>query len=147
MFVVAGGLALNAGCGSSHGSGSKSEPAAVNTSQAADVKPKKGKKSPNKAQAKGNKPKGNTAYTKLIADLKLTDEQRPTFQALQKKQKAFMAEQKQRSAEEKKAAGKTFYKERNAKLKELLTETQLTQWKAFQAKQRAAREKKAREKK
>ena len=87
------------------------------------------------------------ALTKLIADLKLTDEQRPTFQALQKVQKAFAAEQKQRSAEEKKAAGKTFYKERNAKLKDLFTETQLTQWKAVQAKQRAAREKKAKEKK
>ncbi len=96
---------------------------------------------------KGKKPKGNTAYTKLIAELKLTEKQRPKFQALQKEQKAFMAEQKKRSAEEKKTAGKPFYKARNAKLKELLTETQLTQWKAYQAKQRAAREKKAKEKK
>ena len=99
------------------------------------------------ADKKGKKAKGNTAYTKLIAELKLSDEQKPKFQALQKEQKAFMAEQKKRSAEEKKTAGKPFYKARNAKLKELLTETQLTQWKAFQAKQKAAREKKAQEKK
>ena len=99
------------------------------------------------ADKKGKKPKGNPAYTKLIAELKLTEEQRPKFQALQKEQKAFAAEQKKRSAEEKKEAGKPFYKARTAKLKELLTETQLTQWKEFQAKQRAAREKKAKEKK
>ena len=99
------------------------------------------------ADKKGKKPKGNVAHTKLIAELKLTEEQRPKFQALQKEQKAFAAAQKKRSAAEKKEAGKTFYKERNAKLKEMLTETQLTQWKEFQAKQRAAREKKAKEKK
>jgi len=99
------------------------------------------------ADKKGKKPKGSTAYTKLVAELKLSEEQRPKFQALQKEQKAFMAEQKKRSAEEKKTAGKPFYKARTAKLKELLTETQLTQWKEFQAKQRAAREKKAKEKK
>tara|TARA_B110000014_G_C19899249_1_gene465236 strand:+ start:271 stop:627 length:357 start_codon:yes stop_codon:yes gene_type:complete len=99
------------------------------------------------ADKKAKKPKGNTAYTKLIAELKLSDEQKPKFQALQKEQKAFMAEQKKRSADEKKTAGKPFYKARNAKLKELFTEEQLTQWKAFQAKQRAAREKKAQEKK
>ena len=100
------------------------------------------------ADKKAKKPKGNTAYTKLIAELKLSDEQKPKFQALQKEQKAFMAEQKKlKSAEHKKAAGKPFWKERNAKLKELFTEEQLTQWKAFQAKQRAAREKKAQEKK
>ena len=99
------------------------------------------------ADKKGKKPKGNPTLTKLIAELKLSEEQRPKFQALQKEQKAFMAEQKKRSAEEKKEAGKPFYKARNAKLKELLTETQLTQWKAFQAKQRAAREKKTKEKK
>ena len=99
------------------------------------------------ADKKGKKPKGSTAYTKLVAELKLSEEQRPKFQALQKEQKAFSAEQKKRSAEEKKTAGKPFYKARNAKLKELFTETQLTQWKAYQAKQRAAREKKAKEKK
>jgi len=99
------------------------------------------------ADKKGKKPKGSTAYTKLVDELKLSEEQRPKFQALQKEQKAFMAEQKKRSAEEKKTAGKPFYKARNAKLKELFTETQLTQWKAFQAKQKAAREKKAKEKK
>ena len=99
------------------------------------------------ADKKGKKPKGSTAYTKLVAELKLSEEQRPKFQALQKEQKAFSAEQKKRSAEEKKTAGKPFYKARNAKLKELLTETQLTQWKAYQAKQKAAREKKAQEKK
>ena len=99
------------------------------------------------ADKKAKKAKGIPAYTKLITELKLTEEQRPKFQALQKEQKAFMAEQKKRSAEEKKEAGKPFYKARNAKLKELLTEKQLTQWKAFQAKQRAAREKKAKEKK
>ena len=98
------------------------------------------------ADKKAKKPKGNTAYTKLIAELKLSDEQKPKFQALQKEQKAFMAEQKNRSATEKKEAGKPFYKARNAKLKELFTEGQLTQWKEFQAKQRAAREKKAQEK-
>ncbi len=99
------------------------------------------------ADKKAKKAKGNPALTKLIAELKLTEEQKPKFQALQKEQKAFSAEQKKRSAEEKKEAGKPFYKARNAKLKELLTETQLTQWKAFQAKQRAAREKKTKEKK
>jgi len=96
---------------------------------------------------KGKKPKGNPAYTKLIAELKLNEGQRPKFQALQKEQKAFAAAQKKRSAEEKKAAGKPFYKARNAKLKELFTETQLTQWKAFQAKQRAARQAKNKKKK
>ena len=99
------------------------------------------------ADKKAKKAKGNPALTKLIAELKLTEEQKPKFQALQKEQKAFSAEQKKRSAEEKKAAGKTFYKARTAKLKELLTEAQLTQWKAFQAKQRAARQKKTKEKK
>ena len=96
---------------------------------------------------KGKEQKGNTAYAKMVAELKLSEEQRPKFQVLQKEQKAFMAKQKKRSAAEKKEAGKPFYKERNAKLKELLTETQLTQCKEFQAKQRAAREKKAQEKK
>ena len=96
---------------------------------------------------KAKKPKGNPAQAKLIAELKLSDEQKPKFQALQKEQKAFAAEQKKRSAEEKKEAGKPYYKARNAKLKELFTEEQLTQWKAFQAKQKAAREKKAGKKK
>ena len=99
------------------------------------------------ADKKAKKPKGSGAQAKLIAELKLSEEQRPKFQALQKEQKAFMAEQKKRSADEKKTAGKPFYKARNAKLKELFTEEQLTQWKAFQAKQRTAREKKAQEKK
>tara|TARA_Y100000588_G_C13709187_1_gene692125 strand:- start:190 stop:546 length:357 start_codon:yes stop_codon:yes gene_type:complete len=99
------------------------------------------------ADKKGKKAKGNPAYAKLIAELKLTAEQKPKFQALQKEQKAFIAEQKKRSAAEKKEAGQPFYKARNAKLKELLTEEQMTVWKAFQAKQRAAREKKAKEKK
>ena len=99
------------------------------------------------ADKKGKKPKGKSVYAKLIAELKLTEEQRPKFQVLQKEQKAFMAKQKKRSAAEKKEAGKPYYKARNAKLKELFTEEQLTQWKAFQAKQRAAREKKAKEKK
>ena len=99
------------------------------------------------ADKKGKKAKGNPAYTKLIAELKLTEEQKPKFQALQKEQSEFLAAQKKRSAEEKKASGKPYYKERNAKLKKLLTETQLTQWKAYQAKQRAARQKKAKEKK
>ena len=95
------------------------------------------------ADKKGKKAKGNGAYAKMIVALKLTDEQKPKFQALQKEQNEFMAEQKKRSAEEKKEAGKPYYKARNAKLKELFTEEQLTQWKAFQAKQKAAREKKA----
>ena len=99
------------------------------------------------ADKKGKKAKGNPAYTKLIAELKLTEEQRPKFQALQKENREFAAAQKKRSAEEKKEAGRPFWKARQAKLKELFTETQFTQWKAFQAKQRAAREKKAKEKK
>ena len=99
------------------------------------------------ADKKAKKAKGNPALTKLIAELKLTEEQRPKLQALQKEQKAFAVAQKKRSAEEKKEAGKPFWKARNAKLKELFTEKQLTQWKEFQAKQKAAREKKAQEKK
>ncbi len=99
------------------------------------------------ADKKGKKPKGKSVYAKMVAELKLTEEQRPKWQALQKEQKTFVAKQKKRSAAEKKEAGKTFYKERNEKLKEMLTEPQLTQWKEFQAKQRAAREKKAKEKK
>ena len=99
------------------------------------------------ADKKGKKAKGSGAYAKMIAALKLTDEQKPKFQALQKEQSEFVAAQKKRSAEEKKAAGKTYYKDRNAKLKELLTETQFTQWQAFLAKQRADRQKKAKEKK
>ena len=99
------------------------------------------------ADKKGKKAKGSGVYAKMVAALKLTDEQKPKFQALQKEQSEFVAAQKKRSAEEKKAAGKPYYKERNAKLKELFTETQLTQWKEFQAKQRAARQKKAKEKK
>ena len=99
------------------------------------------------ADKKAKKAKGNPAYTKLIAELKLTEEQRPKFQALQKEQKAFAVAQKKRSAEEKKEAGRPFWKARQTKLKELFTEEQMTAWKAFQAKQRAAREKKAKEKK
>jgi hypothetical protein len=99
------------------------------------------------ADEKAKKPKGKSVHAKMVASLKLTAEQNPKFQALQKEQKEFIAEQKKRSAEEKKEAGKAYYKARNAKLKELFTEEQLTQWKAFQAKQRVAREKKAKEKK
>ena len=91
--------------------------------------------------------KAKKQWTLMLAELKLSDEQNPKFQALQKEQKAFMAEQKKRSAAEKKEAGQPFWKARNAKLKELFTEEQMTVWKAFQAKQRAAREKKAKEKK
>jgi len=98
------------------------------------------------AQA-ADKKKGKSVYAKMVAELKLTKEQRPKWQALQKEHKEFLAKQKKRSAEEKKEGSKTFYKARNEKLEELLTETQLTQWKEFQAKQRAAREKKAKEKK
>jgi len=99
------------------------------------------------ADKKGKKPKGNPALTKLIAELKLTEEQRPKFQALQKENREFAAAQKKRSAEEKKEAGRPFWKARQTKLKELFTDEQMTAWKAFQAKQRAAREKKAKEKK
>ena len=60
--------------------------------------------------------------------------------------KEFLAEQKKRSAEEKKTAGKPFWKARTAKLKELFTEDQMSVWNAYQAKQKAAREKKAQEK-
>ncbi len=95
---------------------------------------------------KSKKAKPNPAYKQLLADLKLTDEQKPKFQALQKEQGKFMAEQKKRSAEEKKAAGQPFYKARTAKLKELFTEDQLKVWWKHQAKQKAAREKKAQEK-
>ena len=96
---------------------------------------------------KGKNQKGNTPFRKMVAELKLSEEQRPKFQALQEEQRKFLAAQKKRSAEEKKAAGKPFWKARNAKLKELFTEEQMNVWKAFQAKQRAAREKKAKEKK
>ena len=99
------------------------------------------------ADEKAKKPKGKGVYAKMVASLKLTAEQNPKFQALQKEQQEFTAEQKKRSAEEKKEAGKAYYKARNEKLKELFTEDQLTQWKAFQAKQKAAREKKAGKKK
>lgn len=99
------------------------------------------------ADEKGKKAKGQGVYAKMVATLNLTAEQKPKFQALQTEQKEFIAEQKKRSSQEKKEAGKSFYKARNAKLKELFTEEQLTQWKAFQAKQKAAREKKAGEKK
>ena len=77
----------------------------------AEDKPKKGKGA-----------KLNPAYQQLLADLKLTDEQKPKFQALQKEQSAFMAEQKKRSADEKKAAGQPFYKARTAKIKELFNQ-------------------------
>ena len=95
------------------------------------------------ADKKGKKAKGNPAYTKLIAELKLTEEQRPKFQALQKENREFAAAQKKRSAEEKKAAGKPFYKERNAKLKEILTEEQAKKLTELQAKTKADRKKKA----
>ena len=100
------------------------------------------------ADKKAKKAKGNPAWlTKLIAELKLTEEQRPKFQALQKENREFAAAQKKRSAEEKKEAGRPFWKARQTKLKELFTDEQMTAWKAFQAKQRAAREKRTKEKK
>ena len=92
---------------------------------------------------KGKGPKLNPAYQQLLGDLKLTDEQQPKFQALQKEQSAFMAEQKKRSAEEKKTAGQPFYKARTAKIKELFNQDQLKVWRKYQAQQRAAREKKS----
>ena len=98
----------------------------------AEDKPKKGKGA-----------KLNPAYQQLLADLKLTDEQKPKFQALQKEQSAFTAEQKKRSAEEKKAAGQPFYKARTAKIKELFNQDQLKVWWKYQAEQRAARQKKS----
>ena len=98
----------------------------------AEDKPKKGKGA-----------KLNPAYQQLLSDLKLTDEQQPKFQALQKEQSAFMAEQKKRSAEEKKTAGQPFYKARTAKIKELFNQDQLKVWRKYQAQQRAAREKKS----
>ena len=90
--------------------------------------------------------KAKKQWTLMLAELKLSDEQNPKFQALQKEQKEFLAEQKKRSAEEKKTAGKPFWKARTAKLKELFTEDQMSVWNAYQAKQKAAREKKAQEK-
>lgn len=98
------------------------------------------------ADKKDKKSKINPAFKQLLTELKLTDEQKPKFQALQKEQGKFMAEQKKRSAEEKKTAGKPFYKTRTAKLKELFNEDQLKVWRKHQAKQKAAREKKAQEK-
>jgi uncharacterized protein YecT (DUF1311 family) len=98
----------------------------------AEDKPKKGKGA-----------KINPAYQQLLADLKLTDEQKPEFQALQKEQSAFMAEQKKRSAEEKKTAGQPFYKARTAKIKELFNQDQLKIWWKYQAEQRTARQKKS----
>ena len=90
--------------------------------------------------------KAKKQWTLMLAELKLSDEQNPKFQALQKEQKEFLAEQKKRSAEEKKTAGKPFWKARTAKRKELFTEDQMSVWNAYQAKQKAAREKKAQEK-
>ena len=90
--------------------------------------------------------KAKKQWTLMLAELKLSDEQMPKFQALQKEQKEFLAEQKKRSAEEKKTAGKPFWKARTAKLKELFTEDQMSVWNAYQAKQKAARKKKAQEK-
>ena len=90
--------------------------------------------------------KAKKQWTLMLAELKLSDEQKPKFQALQKEQKEFLAEQKKRSAEEKKTAGKPFWKARTAKLKELFTEDQMSVWNAYQAKQKAARKKKAQEK-
>ena len=52
------------------------------------------------ADKKGKKAKGNPAFTKLIAELKLTKEQKPKVQALQKEQRAFMAEQKKLKLED-----------------------------------------------
>ena len=98
----------------------------------AEDKPKKGKGA-----------KLNPAYQQLLGDLKLTDEQQPKFQALQKEQSVFTAEQKKRSTEEKKTAGQPFYKARNAKIKELFNQDQLKVWWKYQAQQRAAREKKS----
>lgn len=98
------------------------------------------------ADKKAKKAKGNGAYAKLMTELKLTAEQKPKFQALQKEQKEFMAEQKKRTAEEKKTAGKPFWKARTAKLKVLFTDDQLKVWGEYQAQQKAAREKKAQEK-
>ena len=54
-----------------------------------------------------------------------------------------MAEQKKRSAEEKKTAGQPFYKARTAKIKELFNQDQLKVWRKYQAQQREAREKKS----
>ena len=90
--------------------------------------------------------KAKKQWTLMLAELKLSDEQNPKFQALQKEQKEFLAAQQQRSAEEKKTAGKPFWKARTAKLKELFTEDQMSVWNAYQAKQKAARKKKAQEK-
>ena len=73
---------------------------------------------------------------------KLTDEQKPQFRALQKEQGKFTAAQKKRSADEKQAAGKVFYKERQAKLKKLFTTEQMKIWNQYQAKRRAERQKK-----
>ena len=98
----------------------------------AEDKPKKGKEA-----------KINPDYKQLLADLKLTDEQKAKFQANQKEQSAFRAEQKNRSAEEKKTAGQLFSKARTTKIKELFNQDQLKVWWKYQAEQRAARQKKS----
>ena len=98
------------------------------------------------AEDKSKKGKGaklNPAYQQLLADLKLTDEQKPKFQAIQKEQSAFRAEQKNRSAEEKKTAGQLFSKARTTKIKELFNQDQLKVWWKYQAEQHAARQKKS----
>ena len=94
------------------------------------------------AEDKEKKPKAETPHSKMVASLKLTDEQKLQFRALQKEQGKFTAAQKKRSADEKQAAGKVFYKERQAKLKKLFTAEQMKIWNQYQAKRRAERQKK-----
>ena len=78
------------------------------------------------AEDKSKKGKGaklNPAYQQLLADLKLTDEQKPKFQALQEQQSAFMAEQKKRSAEEKRLPDSLSTRRAPRKLRNSLTKT------------------------
>ena len=92
--------------------------------------------------------KKETPFSKMVSELKLTDEQKPKFRALQKEHSKFLAKFKKiESAEKKKEIGTPYYKVRTAKLKELLSKDQLKIWWKYQAGQRAQREKKSQEKK
>lgn len=93
-------------------------------------------------------PKSETPFSKMVSELKLADEQKPKFRALQKEHNKFLAKLKKlESAEKKKETGTPYYKARTAKLKELLSKDQLKVWWKYQAGQKAKREKKSQEKK
>ncbi len=82
-----------------------------------------------------------SAIAKFLPELKLTNEQKPKFAALQKEMREFYASQKKKSAAEKKTAANAFHKKRRASLKELFTEAQWAKWTDFQKKRSAERKK------